>query len=161
MRLVEHIAQWLAPEREARLNTRAAEIQKRERDLEMTINNRVADITLKMDPFEPLMKKYNVVFSEEWQHPEDNLDSQSQIRLFQWAYGIVSDPSFLHVINFFRNTQGNATLRKAKNNDEWFYGRASIATLTLLFDEIKRLASHYEDLVSKKDTGFDPNSAVE
>ncbi len=161
MKLVERLAQYLSPEREAWLNTVAARLDVRERDLDMEVNDRVAQIVLKMDPFEPLMKKYNIVFSREWQHPEENLDDQSKIRLFQWSYGVVNDPSFLHVINFFRDTQGNATLRKAKTADEWFYGRSSIATLTLFLDEIKRLASHYEEMVAKKDKNFDPHSAVE
>ncbi len=160
MKLVERFAQWLAPEREARLNSRVAEFQKRERDFEMLVNNRVADIVMKMDPWEPLLKKYNIVFSDEWQRPEDNLDAQSQHILFQWAYGIKNDTSFNHLINYFLNTQGNNTVRRASNDNEWFFGRAAIATLLLFREELGRLGSHYEERLTKGQT-FDKNLAVE
>lgn len=150
----ERVARFLSPDV-------FEELEEREKNIDIVVNNRVADVLSKMDPFEPLFKKYHIVFSKEYSHPEENLDQQSQIRLFMWAYGIVNDPSFLHVINFFRNTQGNATLRKAKTDAEWFYGRASLATLTLFLEEIQRLASHYENLLAQKDSSFDSQVVVD
>lgn len=155
------IAGWLSPEREARLNTDRARFQDQVRNFDYEVSSRVAEIILKMDPFEPLMKKYNVIFSEEWEKPEENLDAPSQIRLFMWAYGIETDPSFRHLTDWIRNTQGNATLQKATHNDEWFYGRAAVATISLLVREVGRLASRYRDIKERKDDGFNEHLAVE
>lgn len=154
MRWREAIARILAPEV-------FVELAKKEEEVQMHINQRVAEVLLKMDPFEPFLKKYNVIFSEEWDRPEDNLDERSKFRLTMWAYGTKKDPSFLHLINFLRDTQGNATLRKAKNDNEWFYGRAAIATLTLFVEEIGRLSSQFEETRSRKDQTFDEHLVVE
>lgn len=149
------IARWLAPEEFAALEKQKAE-------LEQAVNGRVADILFKMDPFEPLMKKYNVIFSEEWDKPEDKLNDQSRLTLFMWAYGVKKDPSFIHLTDWIRNTQGNATLRKAAQNDEWFYGRAAIATITLFVSEVGRLASHYEKILAERNgAGFDQGLVTE
>ncbi len=160
MKLVEHIARWLAPERERVLDVWAFKLNARARDLDMEVNSRVASIVMKMDPWEPLLKRYNVVFSKEWQRPEDNLDAQSQLQLFMWAYGMKHDASFNHFIEFYMNTQGNNTVRRAKNSDEWFFGRASLATLLLLKEDIGRLSLHYEERLNKAKE-FDPTLSVE
>ncbi len=136
-------------------------LEKQKQELEYAVNNRVAEVLLKMDPWEPLLKKYNVIFSEEWKHPEDNLDAPSQIRLFMWAYQMEGEASFIHLTNWIRNTQGNNTLRRGSHEREWDYGRASIATITLFVDEVSRLASHYRDILASKGMTFDEHLPVE
>lgn len=147
------IARILAPEEFAALEKKKAE-------MDLIVNQRIADVLFKMDPFEPLLKKYNVIFSEEWTHPEERLDDQSQIRLYAWAHGMEKDPSFLHVMNWVRNTQGNATLQKAKNDQEWLYGRAAISTITLLVKEVGRLSSKYKELLSVREKTFNENLPI-
>lgn len=154
MRIGERIARFLAPQVFEAL-------EKQKQELEFVVNNRVADALFKMDPFEPLMKKYNVVFSEEWERPEERLDEISQIRMYTWAYGVETDPSFRHIMNWFRNTQGNATLQKGKHHDEWLYGRAAVSTITLLVREVGRLASRYRDIMTEKGHEFDEHLPVE
>lgn len=153
MIFTERIARFLAPHVFEAL-------EKQKQELDLTVNNRVADVLFKMDPFEPLMKKYNVIFSKEWERPEDSLDDVSQLRLFMWAYGVEQDPSFKHVMDWIRNTQGNATLRKGGQEEQWLYGRAAVATITLLVREIGRLSTHYRERM-RKGEGFDEHLPVE
>lgn len=149
------IARLLAPEE-------FVELEKKKSDLDMQVNQRVADVLFKMDPFEPLLKKYHVVFPNEWEElkPELDLDSIGAIRLCMWAYGTKTDPSFLHLVNWLRDQQGNKTLRVAKNENEWFFGRAAVATLTLFVEEIGRLSSKYEEVMSHRDKSFDAHLPV-
>lgn len=149
----ERIARFLAPHVFEAL-------EKQRQEMEMAVNNRVADALFKMDPFEPVMKKFNVIFSELWEKPEERLDQMSQIQMFMWAYGIERDASFKYLVDWIRNTQGNATLQKGSNHDEWLYGRAAVATITLLVREIGRLASRYRD-IRERDAGFDEHLPVE
>jgi hypothetical protein len=153
MTLKAALARWLAPEE-------FAELERQKQDLERATNQRVADVLLQMDPFEPFLKKYNVIFSEEWRKPEERLDEQSRIRLFMWAAGIVHDPSFKHMTAWIINTQGNNTLRKGTNDYEWFFGRAAIITMDLFVSEVGRLASRYNEMLKKRDD-FDPHLAAE
>lgn len=148
------IARLLAPEDFAALDLAKA-------DLEMQVNSRVADVLFKMDPFEPLIKKYHVVFSEKWDtKPEEALDTMGAMRMFMWAYGTRLDPNFIHLVDWLRNQQGNNTLRKAKNENEWFFGRAAVATITLFVEEIGRLSSRYEEIMANRDRSFDANLPV-
>lgn len=153
MKFGERVARLLSPDVFEAL-------EKQGEELEFTVNNRVADALFKMDPFEPFLKKYNVIFSEEWDRPEDRLDQISRIRLFTWAYGIEKDPSFLHLTNWIMNTQGNATLRKGKTDPEWFFGRSAIVTIALLVEEVGRLASYYREMIGKPEE-FNEHLAVE
>lgn len=150
-----NIARLLAPEQ-------FEELENKKKDLDMLVNQRVADVLFKMDPFEPLLKKYNIVFPNEWEDrkPEEDIDSVGAIRLFMWAYGTKTDPNFLHLVNWLRNQQGNNTLRKARNENEWFFGRAAVATLTLFVEEIGRLSSKYEEVMSHRDKSFDAHLPV-
>lgn len=136
-------------------------LEKGRTDLELEINRRVAEVLLKMDPFEPFLKKYNVIFSEEWERPEDRLNDQSRTMLFQWAYGLEGDPSWKHLTDWVRNTQGNATLRKGRHSDEWFYGRAAVIVVGLFVDEVRRLSSHYKEILAQKGHTFDPHLVVD
>lgn len=155
------VARWLSPEREQELEDYEIELLKREKDMDLEINNRVAEITLKMDPFEPFLKKHNVIFGRDWIHPEDNLDSVSQLRMFMWAYGMIDEPSFKYITNWIINTQGNNTLRKAQSDAEWFYGRSAIVTIGLFVDEVGRLASRYKEIRAREENRFDENLTVE
>lgn len=153
MRITEIVARVLVPEE--------FELLKKEREgIELEVNSRVADILFKMDPFEPLLKKYNIIFSEEWHNVEDKLDPQSQIRLFAWAAAQESSTEFKYITNWIRNTQGNATMRKANADNQWFFGRAMVASITLFVEEIGRLSSRYRDMMQRPDE-FDTNLAVE
>ena len=163
------IAKWLAPDRELALDARSAGLDVRQsaldlraQDLDLEVNNRVADIVMKMDPFEPFLKKYNVIFSKEYPRPEDKLDSVSQLKMFMWAYGMYTDPSFRYLTSWIINTQGNATLRKGKTDPEWFFGRSAIVTIGLFVDEVGRLASHYKEILAKAEgETFDETLTVE
>lgn len=162
MTLRERIAQWLAPERSRWLDGFQKELFEKEKDIEMRVNIRVADIIMKMDPWEPLLKKYNVVFSQEYEKPEDNLNPQSQIAFFMWAHGIAEDPHFKHLMEWYVNKQGNNTLRKGTNDNEWFFGRAVVATISLLVREVGRLSARYSEVLeNRKPKGFNDKLAVE
>lgn len=154
--LRKKIAEALAPEH---FNA----VAKKQQDMDMLVNQRVAENLLKMDPFEPLLKKYHVIFSEEYDKPEDKLNEPGQLGLFMWAYGMKGEPHFKHLIDWIRNTQGNATLRRAQNDHEWLYGRAAVATMTLFTAEVSRLAGRYEDILAKRKEqgGFDEHLAAE
>lgn len=145
---------WISPDVREQLR----ETVLRKQQIEDIINGRVAEIITQMDPFEPLMRKYHGIFSEQYTRPEDKLDEPSRIRLFMWAYGVEKEASFKHLVDWIANTQGNATIRKASNDHEWFYGRASLAVTLLLTEEVSRLASHYRAILAKRDKEFDASS---
>lgn len=145
------IARWLAPQEFEKL-------AKRQGDLDMEVNQRVADVIMHMDPFEPLLRQYNVVFPAKWsedEKPEDELGSMQALQLYMWAYGQRTDVSFKHLTDWVRNHQGNATLRKGSQDKEWFYGRSAIATMTLFVREIGRLSSKYEEVMLRREPIFD------
>lgn len=137
------------------------DLEKQKIRIEERVNQRVADFLLKMDPLEPLMRKYHVAFSGDNGRPEDRLAEADRLGLFMWGYATAKDPHFTRVMDWLRDTQGNNTLRKGKQSDEWLYGRASIATITLLVEEVGRLASKYEEYVSRRDVEFDNKLVVE
>lgn len=155
------IARWILSEREQELEDYEIELLAREKKMDYEINNRVAELALKIDPIEIFLKKYNVVFSKEYPHPEDRLDAVSQLRMYMWAYGMVNEPSFKYLTNWIINTQGNATLRKGKTDAEWFFGRSAVVTIGLFVDEVGRLASHYRDILNRSQETFDENLPVE
>lgn len=152
--LRSRIAKWLSPEY-------AKELEQKEKNIQQDINQRVADALMHMDPFEPFLKKFHGIFSEEFVQPEDNLSAPNRIRLFSWAYGIRDDPSFRHLTNFIQNVQANNTLRKAKTDYEWFYGRSAIITIELFVAQVSRLARLYEEVVLRKAEAFDSDLTVE
>lgn len=157
------LALWLSPEFQKRLDEAvgyAEQLREKDQLITETVNQRVADIITQMDPFEPLMRKYHGVFSKQYTRPEDKLDEPSRIRLFMWAYGMENDASFKHLTDWIANTQGNATIRKASNDHEWFYGRASLAVILLFLEEVSRLASYYKAILAKRNREFDESSVV-
>lgn len=137
-----------------------AELEKRKKEIDYEVGDRVANTLLRMDPFEPLLKKYNIIFSEEYTHPEDKLDVPSQINLFMWANGLEGNANFKFLTDWIRNTQGNATVRKAGVDNQWFFGRAMIASITLFVEEIGRLSSRYRDMMAKPGE-FDSTLTIE
>lgn len=155
MGLRAHIARFLAPEE-------FLELEEKKANADMLVNQRVADIVFQMNPFEPFMKKYLVAFPSEWENarPEDTLDSQGAMRLFMWAYGTKADPNFIYLTDWLRDQQGNNTLRKGKNDHEWFFGRAAIVTITLFIEEVGRLSSKYAEVMAGRDRSFDENLPV-
>jgi len=164
------IAQILVPDALEELrNMRAGLVDERnalerERaDFQLSVNRRVADVLIKMDPFEPFLRTYQVVFSDDrWEDkkPEDGLDSMEAMKLYMWAYATKRDSSFKLLVDWLRNQQGNKTLRKATNDKEWFYGRAAVAALTLFVEEIGRLSTKYEEILKGGDDSFDPHLAT-
>lgn len=134
----------------------------REKNIDNEINERVATILAKMDPFEPLLKKYNIIFSKEYEKPEDRLSDQSRLQLFMWAWAAEKDPSFLFLTEWLRNKQGNATVRKSSTDQQWFFGRAMVASISLFVEEVSRLSSRYKDILAQQDgQGFDPHLPTE
>jgi len=149
MTIRQRLVQWV-------FSKELQELHEREDQLTREVNQRVAFIVSQLDPFEPLLKQFHGVFSEEFTSAEDNLSEPAQLALFMWAYTQKNDPYFKHLTSFLLNTQGNATIRQAQNDREWFFGRAVISTLLLFIREVERLSSHYEDILAKRDRSFDP-----
>lgn len=139
------------------------EIEKREKNLESTINQRVAETLSKMDPFEPLLKEFHGAFNREFERVEDNLDERSRINMAMWAYAQYRDPFFIRMIEWVMNGAGNETLKRAAPTEiRLMYGRAQISTMVLLRDEIKRLSGVYEEIIEKnKPKSFQSELAIE
>lgn len=155
MQIRERIARYLAPEAFAQVDKRAYAI-------DSEVSQRVAEIILKMDPFEPLMKSFNIVFTDDYPRPEDGLNTQSQILLKSWAYALRDDPSFKHLMQWIINMQGNAAVKKGNPTPETIlFSRAMLAAPVLVMAEVRRLAQLYEELIAKRDEMFDPNIATE
>lgn len=132
----------------------------RQNQLTAEVNQRVADALTQMDPFEPLMKKFHGIFTEDYEHPEEKLDPQSVLRLSMWAYQQKTDPQFNFLMDWIENTQANATLKRRNPTPETIlYGRAAVAAPILLRKEVGRLGLLYEDMLAKQ-KGEDFNSDV-
>lgn len=140
-----------------------AELERRVIETEGSVNMRVADILSKMDPFEPLMREYHGIFSQEFEHPEDKLDARGQLGMKMWGYQQSRDPHFEHFINWIMDTQANETLKRAPITEARIqYGRAQISNMVLVKREIDRLALLYEEELDKhKVKDFDENVAIE
>lgn len=132
-------------------------------EVEERIGQRVAEIMSKMDPFQPAMKLFHGIFSEEFEHPEENLDAAGQLRLTMWAYQQSTDPAFKHMTHWVMNSAGNETIKRAPVTVErGLYGRAQIASMVLFVKEIQRLANVYADMLDKqKLETFDEHVTVE
>lgn len=139
------------------------ELEERERAINDTVNQRVAGVLAKSDPFEPLLKEFHGIFSEEYEKPEDQLNPVSEMQLKMWAYAQRSDPSFKYMMDWLANKQGNHTLRQPYLTPETIlYGRALITNVTLIKKEVKRLALSWEDhLREMRGESFDSNLTVE
>lgn len=151
----ERIARYLAPEV-------FAQVDMREHSVTMEVNQRVAEFIAKMDPFEPLMRSFNIVFTDDYEKPEQGLNTQSQILLKSWAYGVRDDPSFKHLMQWIINQQGNNAIRKGNPTPETIlFSRAMLAAPVFVMAEVRRLAQLYEELILRREEDFDPHSGVE
>lgn len=125
------------------------------------VNLRLAKIMNNLDPFEPVLKLFYGVFSEEYERPEDKLDARSQMNLKMWAYQMYKDPSFKYITDWLMNTFGNETLKRAPISAERTqYGRAQISTMILFKKEMERLSNLHEDAI-KPEENFDKNITVD
>ncbi len=135
----------------------------KEKLIDVTINQRVAEVLLQQDPFEPLLKKFRGVFSKEFEKPEDHLDARSKVMLLMWGYQQREDPSFKYLLEFIMNKQGNITLKDANPTPERIlYGRAQLSGMILFGEEVARLGGLWEDKMAKdKPKEFDENLTIE
>jgi hypothetical protein len=125
--------------------------KKRADDAELSANRRYASLVAGMDPFEQIIKRFNGIFSEEFTRPEENLDARGRLGMTMWAYQQKNDPHFNHMINWIMNSAGNETVKRSPITIERsMYGRAQIANMVLLRDEVGRLSSLYEDELDKR-----------
>lgn len=156
----EKLARKVAPELVLRLELKAATAKSEVEDL---VNQRVAKILTTMDPFEPLMRQFRGIFSEEWERPELKLDQKSYVQFIMWAYQQRDDPSFKYFVDWIINTQGIATVTKGNPTPETIlFGRAMISAPILLKKEVSRLAVLYEELLKKqRGEEFDSELTVE
>jgi hypothetical protein len=134
-------------------------------EIDNRVNIRVAKIISSMDPFEPLYKKFNGIFSEEFTRPEEKLDERSQILIKTLGYQLHNDQSFKYLTSWIMNSQINSMFKSpTRTNEErgevLMWGKAQIASVLLLLKEIERLSSKYEEMLNKEDT-FDKNIIIE
>lgn len=124
-------------------------------------NQRVAKIMAGLDPFEPVLKLFHGVFSEEFERPEDKLDVRSQMNMMMFANRTVKDPSFEYLTAWIMNIAGNECLKRAPISVERTqYARAQLANMILFKRELQRLSSLYEEMLKPEDS-FDKNLTVE
>lgn len=126
------------------------------------VNQRVAEIMSKQDPFEILSKEFNGIFSQEYEHPEEMLDAKGRMTMIIWGWQQTNDPSFKYMCQFIMDVAGNETLKRAPITPERIqYGRALIASVVLWRREIKRLSGLYEEVLNKDKGGFDETLTIE
>lgn len=148
------IARLIAPSFIASLEAKAI---KNEHEL----GQKYAQMVLSMDPYEPYMKRFKGVFSEEFNDPEGKLNDPGKIGMWMWAWQQDTDPHFKFLIDWIINTQGNATLkRKGVSTEEIFYCRAKISTAIQIRDEIRRMANLYRDHLNKQKETEYPDMGV-
>jgi hypothetical protein len=133
-----------------------------QKEINYETNRRVAEYISKMDPLEPLMKQQSVIFSDEFERVEDQLDANSKITMAMWAYGQKRDPCMKRMMDWVCNTVGNETIKRAPITAERTqYGRAQIANIVLLKKEIGRLSLIYEEkLVQMGGKNFDDENKL-
>lgn len=133
------------------------------KDIELEVNKRVAKFISQMDPFEPLLKHYNGIFSEEFERPEEKMDARSHLGFIMWAYTQRNDPNFTYLLDWIANSAGNETIKRASITPERIqYGRAQISNIVLIKREVSRLANLYEEkLAQGREEGFDSELIAE
>ena len=130
--------------------------------MEHSVNQRVASIIMKMDPFEPFFQKFGGVFSKNVVKPGDNLNEQSKILLEMWANKTHTDPSFIYLCDWLRDKQGQDMVQKGNPTAEnILYSRALFSIVVSLQDEIRRLSGLYDERLKGKDEDFDTIITVE
>ena len=122
-----------------------AEVEKLKQEIDSKVNQRVAEYISKLDPLEALLRQQSVIFSDEFERVEDQLDEKSKFTMGMWAYGQKRDPYMKRMIDWVINTAGNETIKRAPITVERTqYGRAQIANMVLFKQELSRLSSIYE-----------------
>lgn len=138
------------------------EVERKSKDIDAEVGRRVAEIMSKMDPFEPLLKEFHGVFGEEFERVEEKLDARSSLLIETWGYQQRDDPSFKFMCDWIMNSQGNETLKRAPvSTERLLYGRAQIAGIVLLKNEVKRLASLYEERLRRGKEDFNHDLTAE
>ena len=133
----------------------------RELELDNEVNQRVAHVLASMDPFEPLLKEFHGIFSEEHERVEDPLDEKGKLLLRIWGWQNADSPAFKHVTAWIINSQANETLKRAAVTPERIlYGRAQISGMILFVREVERLSEAYKDML-KKPGEFDESTTVD
>lgn len=125
-------------------------------DQENLINQRVAEIVSKMDPFEPLMKEFHGAFSEDYQRPEEQLNEPGKLQMYMFGHRWMQDPSFTYLCDWIMNQHGSMVFKAAHLNrdtalDIVLYAKAQISTMVLLRKELGRLSSLYQEVIQKND----------
>lgn len=156
------IAKWLCHDYIHSLEQQEKSFEQRVQD---EVNQRVANIILKIDPMEILMKEYSGIFSQEYERVEEPLGAQGQMQMMMWGYSQAKDPCFNRLHDWVINSQGNETMKRAAATEKrLMYGRAQIASMILYRKEVRRLSSLYEELLAKKNEdgkGVDSGLTVE
>jgi len=139
------------------------DMDRRVQEAEYSANQRFAEYISKMDPFEPLLKKFHGVFSEEYERVEDKLDARGRLMMMMWGYQQRNDPAFKYMTEWVMNTQGNATIKRGNPTAETIlYGRAQISNMILFVREVNRLGSLYDErLAEDRGDSFDSSIPVE
>lgn len=159
--MVDLFKKWFFKDERARLAALEAELALKIQDQDFAVNKRVAEVLLHMDVFEPIMRKFNGVFAEEFARPEEGLDEQSTIQMEMWGAAQKRDPSFRYVMRWIMNNQGNRTLMKGNPTpDTILYGRAQISTALTLVNEVTRLSKLYDERITRAGGSFDASEPV-
>lgn len=123
----------------------------REKNIQNEVNQRVAVVLSRMDPYEMVMREFDGVFGESFERPEERLDQRSVHNLQQMGYTIADDPSFLYLCSWIMNSQANETFLRSSVPDEktammkLMYGRAQVGGILAFRKEIRRLSEAYKD----------------
>lgn len=138
-------------------------LEKKEREIQETINQRVAMTLSKMNILDYLLKDFSGTFSTEYERPEEKLTERGQLSMKMWAFNQVRDPNFEYLIAWVSDHFANDMMRHAAvTPDRILYGRAQIAFTELWKREVGRLSREYEDMLEKnKVPVFDKTKAVE
>ena len=130
------------------------------KEIDMVVDQRVAEVLLRMDPLEPLIREYHGIFSEYFTQPDEKLDDQSRLRLSMWAYKEKHDVEAKYFSEWIMNTAGNAYIGLTNPKPETTaYFRAQIANEMLRKKEIGRLSLYYEEKI-KRNVGEDFSGSV-
>lgn len=134
-----------------------------EKSFEESVGRRVAEIMNRMDPFEPVLRRFGGVFSREKPRPEDGLDARSSLLLKTWAYQQRDDPSFRFMYEWVMDGQGRDAVQKGNPTPETILWSRSLLTVMPLWKrEVDRLGGLYEDILnSSRGQEFDDSVSVE
>lgn len=138
-------------------------LKKNSNNVELRINQRVAEVTSGIDPLDLILKDYNAIYSQDFDDPEENLNEVGKIGMYMWGWQQSKDPYFEHMVNWIIDSAGNETMKRAPiTKERTQYGRAQMSNMILFKKQVGRLSSLYEEYLDKhKPQGFDPSKTVE